>query len=133
MFGRLPIISLRAVALEFFGCDSWIDAADQMQDDGRISAEDAATMRWLSVFGDFIANTDQHMGNVSLIMTDGRRRFDLAPAYDVLPMFYRPRDTRVPDAVFNPPLPTPRAARAGDSALTAACMFWERVSQDERI
>ncbi|RII30481.1 MAG: transcriptional regulator [Geobacter sp.] len=133
MFGRLPIISLRAVALEFFGCDSWIEAADQMHDDGRISAEDAAALRWLSVFGDLIANTDQHMGNVSLIMMDGRRRFDLAPAYDVLPMFYRPKDTRVPDAVFNPPLPTPRAARAWDSALAAACMFWERVSQDERI
>lgn len=133
MFGRLPIISLRAVALEFFGCDSWIDAADQMYDDGRISAEDAASLRWLSVFGDLIANTDQHMGNVSLIMSDGRRRFGLAPAYDVLPMYYRPRDSRVPDGIFNPPLPTPGAARAWDSALAAACMFWERVSQDERI
>lgn len=133
MFGRLPIISLRAVALEFFGCDSWIVAADQMHNDGRISAEDAASLRWLSVFGDLIANTDQHMGNVSLIMTDGRRRFDLAPAYDVLPMFYRPRDNRVPNGLFNPPLPTPGAARAWDSALAAACMFWERVSQDERI
>ena len=133
MFGRLPIISLRVVALEFFGCDSWIDAADQMYDDGRISAEDAASLRWLSVFGDLIANTDQHMGNVSLIRSDGRRRFDLAPAYDVLPMYYRPRDSRVPDGIFNPPLPTPGAARAWDSALAAACMFWERVSQDERI
>jgi hypothetical protein len=133
VFGRLPIISLRAVALEFFGCDSWIDAADQMYDAGRISAEDAASLRWLSVFGDLIANTDQHMGNVSLIKTDGRRRFDLAPAYDVLPMHYRPSDSRVPDKLFNPPSTTPRAARAWDSALAAACMFWERVSRDERI
>jgi hypothetical protein len=133
VFGRLPIISLRAVALEFFGCDSWIDAADRMHDDKRISAEDAASLRWLSVFGDLIANTDQHMGNVSLIMTDGRRRFDLAPAYDVLPMYYRPRDSRAPDGLFNPPSTTPGAARAWESALAAACTFWERVSRDERI
>lgn len=133
VFGRLPIISLRAVAFEFFGCDSWIDAADQMHDDRRISTEDAASLRWLSVFSDLIANTDKHMGNVSLIMTDGRRRFDLAPAYDVLPMYYRPRDSRVPDGLFNPPSITPGAAHAWDSALAAACTFWERVSQDECI
>ena len=132
MFGRLPVISLRAVALQFFGCDSWVDAAGQLHDDRRISAEDAASLRWLSVFGDLIANTDQHMGNVSLIMTDGRR-FDLAPAYDVLPMYYRPRDSRVPDALFNPPLTAPGAAHAWDSALAAASTFWERVSRDERI
>lgn len=133
VFGRLPIISLRAVALEFFGCDSWIDAADQMHDDRRISTEDAASLRWLSVFGDLIANTDQHMGNVSLVMTDGRRRFDLAPAYDVLPMNYRPRDSHVPNGLYNPPSTTPGAALAWDSALAAACTFWERVSRDARI
>lgn len=133
VFGRLPIISLRAVALEFFGCDNWIDAADRMHADRRLSTEDAASLRWLSVFGDLIANTDQHMGNVSLIMTDGRRRFDLAPAYDVLPMYYRPRDSRVPDGLFNPPATTPGAARAWEGALGVACTFWERVSRDERI
>jgi hypothetical protein len=133
VFGRLPIISLRAVALEFFGCDNWIDAAEQLHEDRRISAEDAASLRWLSVFGHLIANTDQHMGNVSLIMTTGRRRFDLAPAYDVLPMHYRPGDGRVPDGLFNPPSATPGAARAWGSALAAACTFWERVSRDERI
>ncbi len=133
VFGRLPIISLRAVVLEFFGCDNWIDAADQIHDDRRLSTEDATSLRWLSVFGDLIANTDQHMGNVSLITTDGRRRFDLAPAYDVLPMYYRPRDSRIPDGLFNPPSTTPGAARAWDSALAAACTFWERVSRDERI
>lgn len=133
VFGRLPIISLRAVALEFLGADSWIDAAELMQADGRMSAEDATSLRWLSVFSDLIANTDQHMGNVSLIMTEGRRRFDLAPAYDILPMHYRPRDSRVPGGKFNPPSSTPRAARAWDSALAAACIFWERVSRDERI
>lgn len=133
LFGRLPIISLRAVVLEFYGCDSWIDAADQMHNDRRLSAEDAASLRWLSVFGDLIANTDQHMGNVSLIMIDGRRRFDLAPAYDVLPMHYRPRDGHVPNGLFNLPATAPGAARAWDSALAAACSFWERVSRDERI
>lgn len=133
-FGRQPIISLGAVDDEFYGNrDNWIAAANRLVADKRIAPEDAAALRWLSVFGSLIANTDQHFGNISLIMRDGRRRFDLAPAYDVLPMFYRPRDTGTMFPEFNPPAPVAGAAGEWSTALERAVIFWSRASADERI
>lgn len=132
-FGRLPIISLKAVDLEFYGGqDNWIAAASRMLADSTISPEDAAALRWLSVFGDLIANTDQHFGNVSLIMVDGRSRYTLAPAYDMLPMLYRPRD-EVTYPVFTPPAAAPSAPGEWEAALHWAGIFWERACGDNRI
>lgn len=134
LFGRQPVISLRAVDNEFYGFqDSWVNAANRMESDGRLSPEDAGPLRWLSVFGSLIANNDQHFGNVSLIMGDGGKRFNLAPAYDVLPMLYRPMDGSVPTRVFTPPAAIPGAPREWSSALDCACLFWERVKDDARI
>ena len=132
--GRLPIISLRAVDNEFYGNqDSWISAAGRMERDGRLAPGEAASLRWLSVFGDLIANTDQHFGNVSLIMADGRRLCTLAPSYDMLPMLYRPRDGVAPVPVFTPPAASPGAPGEWDSALHWAGIFWGRVAEDARI
>lgn len=133
-FGRQPILSLRAVDNEFYGeMDSWTGAATRMLADRRITPADAASLRWLSVFGDLIANTDQHFGNISLIMVDGRRLYSLAPAYDMLPMLYRPREAEVTYPVFNPPPAAPHAPGEWGSALHWAAVFWERVSVDPRI
>lgn len=134
LLGRKPIISLRAIDNEFYGVqDNWINAANRIEADGRLSSSDAGSLRWLSVFGTLIANNDQHFGNVSLVMADGRRRFDLAPAYDVLPMFYRPMDGTAPSRVFTPPAIVPGAHREWDMALHWAGIFWERASKDNRI
>lgn len=133
-FGRQPIISLGAVDAEFYGDrDNWIAAANRLEADKRISQEDATSLRWLSVFGSLIANTDQHFGNVSLLMRDGQRRFELAPAYDVLPMYYRPRDNGVTFPKFNPPAPVAGASREWDTAIEWSVTFWSRASEDERI
>jgi hypothetical protein len=132
--GREPIISLRAIDNEFYGYqDNWINAAHRMDADGRLSSSDAGSLRWLSVFGNLIANNDQHFGNVSLVMRDGRRRFELAPAYDVLPMLYRPMDGAAPVRIFTPPTVAPGAHREWDTSLLWATVFWERTSADVRI
>ena len=132
--GRLPIISLRAVDNEFY-CkqDNWVSAANRMEKDGRLAPGEAVSLRWLSVFGDLIANTDQHFGNVSLVMADGRRLFNLAPAYDMLPMLYRPRDGVAPVPAFTPPAAAPGAPVEWGSALHWAVIFWERVAEDAGI
>jgi serine/threonine protein kinase HipA of HipAB toxin-antitoxin module len=50
-------------------------------------------MSRLDFFGNLIANTDRHFGNITLIPNDeGRTKFRLAPTYDMLPMYYRPRE-----------------------------------------
>ncbi len=134
LYGRLPIISLRAVDNEFYGYqDNWVNAANRMESDGRLSAQDASALRWLSVFSSLIANNDQHFGNVSLIMTEGSKRFALAPAYDLLPMLYRPLDGTAPARTFAPPAAVPGAPREWGAALDGACLFWGRVQADTRI
>lgn len=42
----------------------------------------------LDAFGTLFAHTDRHHGNVSLLLH--QHRWQLAPAYDMLPMFYAP-------------------------------------------
>jgi len=134
LHGRLPIISLRAVDNEFYGYqDNWVNAANRMEKDGRLSAQDASALRWLSVFSSLIANNDQHFGNVSLIMADGSKRFSLAPAYDLLPMLYRPMDGAAPVRTFALPAAVPGAPQEWVAALDCACLFWSRVQADTRI
>ena len=134
LFGRLPIISMRAVDNEFYGFqDNWINAANRMANDGRLSNQDAVSLRWLSVFGTLIGNNDQHFGNVSLIMADGSKEFTLAPAYDVLPMVYRPMDGAVPTRPLTLPAVIPGAPNEWSSALESAFLFWERTKSDIRI
>lgn len=132
--GRLPIISLRAIDNEFYGYqDNWINAANRMVSDGRLSDRDAASLRWLSVFGSLIGNNDQHFGNVSLIMTDGERLCKLAPAYDMLPMAYRPMDGAITAQPLIPPTAAPGAPGEWGSALACACQFWLQAKSDNRI
>lgn len=54
-----------------------------------ISDADYATLISVSLFGDLIGNNDQHFGNTSF--TAEGKTFSMAPAYDVLPMWYAPR------------------------------------------
>lgn len=134
LLGRLPIISLRAIDNEFYGFqDNWVNAANRMANDGRLSTQDAASLRGLSVFGSLIGNNDQHFGNVSLIMTDASRLYRLAPAYDVLPMFYRPVDGAVPSRPLTVPAVVPAAPDEWSTALDSACQFWSRTKSDIRI
>lgn len=134
LLGRLPIISLRALDNEFYGFqDNWVNAANRMAKDGRLSREDAGSLRWLSVFGTLIGNNDQHFGNVSLITVDGSRLYRLAPAYDVLPMAYRPLDGAVPSRPLALPAVVPGASDEWSSALESASQFWNQTKSDIRI
>lgn len=132
-YGRLPMVSLRAIDNEFYGHqDTWVSAANRMEADKRLSREDARNLRWLWAFGDLIANTDKHFGNVSLVPQE-RERFTLRPAYDMLPMNYRPMDGAAHERTFKPPAFSTIAPGEWVSALSAAITFWERAAVDMRI
>ena len=63
----------------------------------------------LFTFYSLIDNTDMHYGKVSLLL-DRRRPLSLAPAYDMLPMLYRPDvDGALPERPFEPAPPPPEA------------------------
>ena len=134
-FGRSPMQSLAVVDDELYGRrDTWSAMADRLAATGRLSADEASALKWLSVFGSMIANTDQHFGNISLIPRDDRReKFHLAPAYDMLPMLYRPKEGEASFPEFVPPVPGSGSLGNFDHALRHAVVFWERAAADTRI
>jgi DNA-binding transcriptional ArsR family regulator len=130
--GRVPVVSLRALDAAYYGAlhTPWAAAADRLEKDGWLEASDADSLRLLGTFGQLIANTDMHYGNVSLIL-QGRRPVKLAPSYDMLPMAYRPAiDGTLPMHHELPRLgSTPAAARA----VELAAEFWRRVAESGNI
>lgn len=90
-FGRIGVLSLRALDGEFVGDASapWPSLVSRLAADGHVDAEAiaGAALRW--AFGTLIGNTDMHAGNLSFTSRHGRP-YQLAPAYDVLPMGFAP-------------------------------------------
>ncbi|MDP2229249.1 MAG: type II toxin-antitoxin system HipA family toxin YjjJ [Moraxellaceae bacterium] len=126
--GRRGLLSLEAVSLHRHGrLGSWSDAAGRLLADHLITEVEARTIRLLDLFGALIANTDRHFGNLSLFIDDFR--YALAPAYDMLPMLYRPVDGgELPAREFTPPMPTAANADVWHSALAMATAYWQRLS-----
>lgn len=94
-FGRKGLVSLRMVSLgsnymQFVGKPAeWPVIAQQLLQDKRITAQDAATIAVVWCFGRLIANTDMHTGNLSFYFA-GDSELTLAPVYDMLPMAFAP-------------------------------------------
>jgi hypothetical protein len=102
------MLSPRVIGNEYIGREdvrTWAKAAQHLAAEGRLSAEDARTIRWLDVFGQLIANTDQHFGNLSFFVDDVGR-LQLAPVYDMLPMLFAPVETEIIGRAFSPSPPT---------------------------
>ncbi|HEY5673296.1 MAG TPA: HipA domain-containing protein [Malonomonas sp.] len=131
--GRLPLISLRALhAYLKAPCDNWIDAANRLQKNELISASDARKLRWLALFSDLIANTNQHFSNISLIPHQ-QPNYLLAPAYGIRPTLYEPVAGEIPLRLYTPPPVRNEAAAELTSALEAALLFWKSAAVDQRI
>ena len=90
--GRVGVFSLRALEAEFVGDASapWPLLVRRLAADGHVHADAVAGAALLWAFGTLIGNTDMHAGNLSFVSHQGRP-YQLAPAYDVLPMGFAPR------------------------------------------
>ena len=131
--GRLPLISLRALHSHLQApCDNWIDAAGRLKKLELISSNDAEKLRWLALFSDLIANTNQHFSNISLI-PNLHQNYLLAPAYGVRPTLYEPVAGEIPLRLFTPPPVRNEVATELPSALEAAILFWKSAAVDQRI
>lgn len=131
--GRLPMLSLRALHARLQApCDNWVDAAGRLEQAGLIDATNAHKLRWLSLFSDLIANTNQHFGNISLIPHLGDS-YLLAPAYGARPTLYEPIAGEIPVRLFTPPPVRNEVTADLTSALDAAILFWKSAAVDERI
>ena len=137
--GRQGMVSLQVYDAEYVGVmDNWAATAERMQARGLLTKEDARHLRLLEAFGQLIANTDRHYGNISLLLQGTQNGGDwaLSPTYDMLPMFYAPVGGELVQrdfAVKTKPQPTSATLPAWQRALALAIQFWQTAAEDTRI
>lgn len=136
-YGRSAVVTLSAVEAALIGAGpkAWpavLQSAAAARFFERHVIDRVEELWW---FGRFIANTDMHHGNVSLLPQGAH--FQLAPAYDMLPMQYAPlRGGDVPEgdyALQDLPLPRRGSEERWQNVLSAAISFWNEAARDRRI
>ncbi len=132
--GRRHVVSLGALDDALYGRrDDWRTAADRLLRDRWIDTDGRRTLHRLYWFGALIANTDMHFGNASFFVA-GAAPFAPAPAYDMLPMLYRPAFAgELVPRTFVPALPPPDARDEWAWAVPAALALWQRIADDARV
>lgn len=132
--GRIGMVSLQVYNAEYVGeIDNWAATANRMAARHLLTQADARTLRLLEAYGQLIANTDRHYGNISLVLKGDD--WALSPTYDMLPMLYAPVGGElVPREFASRPL-QPTAATLGewDEARRLALAFWQAAAADERV
>lgn len=132
--GRASVVSLAGLDC-LIGCmdKNWTYSAAMLADKRLLSAQDLDMVRLLDVYGALIGNSDRHPGNLSMSCSD-RGAFSLAPAYDMLPMLYRPNQQgEIVERHFDLSVIDRLDLRCLPQALAIAHEFWSRVQADNRI
>lgn len=127
--GRLGVISFSSLDLEFVGKanGSWPELADALHQQGVITEQAVTQCKVAWAFGQLIANSDMHLGNVSALNCGGRP-FELAPIYDMLPMHFSPNSAGdLPSTTFNIAVNPNVPKVCWQTAYVAADDFWRRV------
>ena len=137
--GRQGMVSLQVYDAEYVGVmDNWAATAERMQARGLLTPQDARHLRLLEAFGQLIANTDRHYGNISLLLHGSQNGGDwaLSPTYDMLPMLYAPVGGELVQRDFaskGKPQPTSATLPEWPLALALAVQFWQTAAADDRI
>lgn len=135
VLGRSGFASLAAFDSAYYGHGriDWWRFAPQLQRDGWIDAQNARRLRVLGLFGALIANNDMHLGNAGLVLADDRPLV-LAPAYDMLPMHFRPTASgEVVPRDYVVTVATPEYRDDWRTAAEIARDFWDRVADEVLI
>ena len=131
--GRRGVASLYAIDAARYGkLDRWSECARRLAAERLLSAEDAERIALLEAFAMLIGNTDRHFGNVTLFdRYEGP--FELAPAYDMLPMLYAPQHEQITGRTYVPPTPTAALLRVWPAARALAERYWMRLAAEARL
>ncbi len=132
--GRIGVVSLAALADYHIGRrDTWTSAAARLKAMGVISATSADTVRRAATFGQLIGNTDMHFGNLSFLFSFDTT-LSLAPVYDMLPMMYSPlAGGELPQARFEPPLPTGDNLDIWAAIAQRAEQYWRELAEHGQV
>ncbi|MEK6750032.1 MAG: type II toxin-antitoxin system HipA family toxin YjjJ [Pseudomonadota bacterium] len=138
-WGRSELVSLATLDAVFVGSTelNWRIAINGLEKRGLVSRRVVNEVHLLWWYGQLIANSDMHLGNLSFQFTphpQATPTLKIAPIYDMLPMLYAPlAGGEVPLRVFELHLPLPRERDIWIKAATAALVFWEMASKDARV
>lgn len=133
-FGRSSMFSLLSIDMEYVGLgENWQNIANEMLKLNLLSKSDNNSISILWAFSQLIANTDTHLGNISLgIKGDS---FNLLPIYDMCTMAIAPKPNSLDPIDFTlPDLDTLNINQDNKSlVLEMAFLFWQRIEKDTRI
>jgi HipA-like C-terminal domain/Winged helix-turn-helix DNA-binding len=132
--GRIGMVSLQVYDAEYVGeMDNWAATANRMLARKLLTAADARTLRLLEAYGQLIANTDRHYGNISLLIQGDD--WVLSPTYDMLPMLYAPVGGELVARDYSSQFLQPTAATLPEwaEAKTLAATFWQTAAADTRV
>jgi hypothetical protein len=132
--GRRSAVTLSSLDAQFAGVVAgWTRAVERLVAEGVVAPAAAEVVARVDLFGEAIANTDRHFGNLAFRF-EGDLPATLAPIYDMSPIAYapgplgpRPYETRRPQFGANV------APSALAWALAAARRFWTTLSRDDRV
>ncbi|GAB3253398.1 type II toxin-antitoxin system HipA family toxin YjjJ [Chitinimonas naiadis] len=132
--GRVGLVSLKSFT-EPAGMVpmSWEQAVPALIAQKVLRPDTRQATALLVAFSILIGNGDRHHGNLSIV-EEGAMPWELAPAYDILPMHYAPRasgEIRSEGLVLLPPDASGVAARR--QMMAPALAFWEAVRADTEI
>lgn len=131
--GRRGVVSLFSVDVTRFGMlDRWVLSAQRLHAERLLSLQDLERVALLDAFGDLIANSDRHFGNLSLF-DDYEGPFGVAPVYDMLPMLFAPLDGQIVERVFEPAGATAATLSAWPRARELAEIYWRRLAAEPRL
>ena len=115
---------------------NWAETCGTLSAQKRLPKTAAQAARVLLEYGRLIGNSDMHFGNLSLYAPDpASGRFSLAPAYDMLPMRYRP-DIHQGDTDYSfiePSRPTRGYQAEWDQGMRMAHEFWRHVADQPAV
>lgn len=133
--GRHGFVSLAALDAAFYakGNINWWRLAPQLARDGWLDDADAHRLSVISWFGLLIGNSDMHLGNAGLHLTD-HRPLKLAPVYDMLPMRFRPSNSgEIVEHRYEITLPAPEQKADWLEAAPMALQFWQKITEEPSI
>ncbi len=132
--GRRAVHSLTSFDAEFVGdaVSPWPVLAARLATARVITTKAAEVATLLYAFGVLIGNTDMHNGNLSFVSEQGRP-YQIAPAYDMLPMAFRPGSGgNLPNSLSPADLRSCVPPDTWRKALDLAEAYLVRMRADER-
>lgn len=130
--GRVGLVTIGALDDAFLGHRrSWPDTAAALGKN-RVAGDDFDRIVRIYAFGQWIANTDMHFGNLAF-RHEGNFPLRLAPVYDMLPMRYAPQGDEVVEVDPTAPRPGRRSQPVWEEVRALAARFWAAAANDTRI